>query len=100
MEKDETKTDEKKVEESTTENTGAGDTPKEDSVVERLHKATEGMEKANQERIRINAEEKAERQLSGLAEAGVLPPPKKEDTPDEWIKKIETGELNPFEDYV
>ncbi len=65
--------DEDKKEKPTTTDTGKGDKPKRPKVLEDLNTGTERLEKANEEKAELLAQEEdllARKQLSGHAEAG------------------------------
>ena len=92
--------DEEKTKELPANDTGTGDKPKELNLVEQANVAAERMEKANQrqeELLKRQEELDAKRALAGRAEAGITPEKPKEETPEEYSKRVEAGEVNPLE---
>ena len=85
-----------KEEEPTTEDSGDGDKPKSTAPIDDANEAAERLEQANKKKETLLDREEAlmvQARLSGRAEAG-QPSEKKEETAEEYTKKVLAGEYN------
>ncbi len=100
MDEEETKKEEGKPEEGTTD-TDAGNTPKASSLIDDANTAAKRLEEANkkQEEL-INRQEEiyAKQQLAGRAEAGSITEKPKKQTDTEYAESLERGEVNPLKE--
>ncbi len=82
--------DEKKVEESTEEESQEGETPQENLVV-RAEQAALALKAENDRKESIIQADAVNRALSGESDAGQAPPQKLEETPKEYKDRIMRG---------
>ena len=72
-----------------------------EELLEEADKVAERLEKANQEKAELlerEIEMEKIKALSGTAEAGLVKPKPKEDTPEEYADKVLKGEANPLKE--
>ena len=93
---DEQKTKQEEESAGTVEDQDYRSEPKASSLIDNANSAAERLEAANQKQEQLlNRQEEiyAKNQLAGRAEAGLVAPQLKEDTPEEFAEKIRSGEV-------
>ena len=74
-------------------NTGEGNQLTQAQLNEQTNIAAQRLEDANAEAERINLETKARIALGGSSEAGSVPKPDKEISPEDYVKGVMAGEI-------